>query len=308
MKKFRFKSVLQLMALSTMSLSLMGCSGTLEQEAQTVRVAPVSKQYKLDHKLEGKTYILVAETSTGQEQYRYVVSDSLARAMKEGGRCAPNVEGLAAIPFLGPDNKVEVTKICNATHEVLSFTDFANRLNEKGLGDRLAEMKKFYEENGMFKKADLEFLAQEIGADYIVLPCLLDIRRWSQGRLSVVGVKFLNTQVVSGMLGMEIWDTKAGRKVFSATSDLTIANERIREEPISMEEAFERAWLGIISQLPGQSQSPAAEVRIADDETGSQGTEQRVERQATTNNEEKGSEGETVSVLIGRLVSPVKDI
>ena len=47
----------------------------------------------------------------------------------------------------------------------------------------------------------------------------------------LLGVKFLNTQIVSSMLGLEIWDTKAGRKVFSATSDLTIANERIREKP-----------------------------------------------------------------------------
>jgi hypothetical protein len=290
-----------------MSLFLMGCSEALEQESQTVRVAPVSEQYKLDHKLEGKTYILVAETSTGKEQYRYVVSDSLARAMKEGGWCAPNVEDLGAIPFLGMDSKVEVTKICDATHEVLSFTDFANKLNERGLGDKLAEMKKFYEENGMFKKADLQFLAQEIGADYLVLPCLLDIRRWSQGRLSVVGVKFLNTQIVSGMLGLEIWDTRAGRKVFSATSDLTIANERIREEPISMEEAFERAWLGIISQLPGQS--PVTEMHIADDEAGPQGTEGRVETQATTNNEKQDSEGKTVDYVIGKLVSPaVEDV
>ena len=103
----------------------------------------------------------------------------------------------------------------------------------------------------MFRKSDLEFLAKEIGADYLVLPCLLSINRWSQGRLSVMGVKFLNTQIVSGQLGMEIWDTRTGHKVFSATSDVTLANERIKEEPIAMEEAFESAWLGIMKELPG---------------------------------------------------------
>ena len=104
----------------------------------------------------------------------------------------------------------------------------------------------------MFRKSDLKFLANKIGADYLVLPCLLDIRRWSTGRLSVVGVKFLHTQIVNGMLGMEIWDTRKGHKVFSATSDVTIANESIKEQPIAMEEAFERAWLGILKELPGQ--------------------------------------------------------
>lgn len=302
MTRLRFNPILKLVVLSTVSVSFLGCSGALEQESQSVKISPVSDEYKLDGKLQGATYILLAETSTGQEQYRCAVSDSLARAMKEGGTCSPNVEGASAIPFLGSDHKLEVSRICDAGHEVLSFTDFTNRLNEKGLGFRHAEMKKFYQENGMFKKVDLEFLAQEIGADYLVLPCLLDIRRWSQGRLSVGGVKFLNTQIVSGMLGMEIWDTKAGRKVFSATSDVTIASEKIREEPISMEEAFERAWLGIMSQLPGQP--PAGKMLVADSD--SPGADERAD--TVTKNNKKESEGGAVEFLIGMLVSPVKGL
>ena len=69
----------------------------------------------------------------------------------------------------------------------------------------------------------------------------------------MVGVRFLQTQVVSGMLGLEIWNTRSGQKVFSATSDVTIASEKIKEEPMSMEEAFDTAWYGIIKELPGYS-------------------------------------------------------
>jgi len=301
MTKRKFKPVLKLAMLVTMSVSLLGCSGSLEQEAQTVRVSPVSDEYRLDQKLQGKTYILVAETSTGQEQHRYAVSDSLARAMKEGGRCAPNVEGAGAIPFLGPDNKLEVARICDASHEVLSFTDFSNRLNEKGLCQRYAEMKRFYQENGMFRRSDLEVLAKEIGADYLILPCLLDVRRWSSGRFSLGGVKFLHTQIASGMLGLEIWDTRAGRKVFSATSDVTIADERIRERPISIDEAFERAWLGIMSQLPGQPSEPV--VRIADSDTGPPVTDEHADARTVTNDEEE--EDAAIESPVGMLASPV---
>lgn len=232
------------------ALSLCGCSTTLEQQAQTVRVSPVSEEYKLNKKLKGKTYILLAETSTGQEQHRYSVSDSLARALKEDLHYSTESVTLTLLDF---GQKPEID--CNLPTEgleVLSFTDLTNILNEKDLCQKHAEMRKFYQENGMFRKSDLEFMANEIGADYLILPCLLDIERWSNGRLSVVGIKFLHTQIVSGMLGMEIWDTRKGRKVFSATSDVTIANESIKEAPISMEEAFERAWLGIMRELPGQ--------------------------------------------------------
>ena len=265
MKKHSFKPIFKIVLLSVVSMSVFGCSGTLEQQAQTVRVSPVSEEYRLTERIEGKTYILLAETSTGKEQHRSEVSDSLARALEKGyEKGYENSKSSLNIKFLGFGKKQDSENIPNKRLEVLSFTDLANKLNEKGVCQRHAEMRKFYRENGMFRKSDLEFLAKEIGADYLILPCLLDIRRWSQGRLSVVGVKFLQTQIVSGMLGMEIWDTRSGHKVFSATSDVTLANERIKEEPIAMEEAFESAWLGIMKELPGypalaEEQNPGEE-------------------------------------------------
>jgi hypothetical protein len=291
MKRVTIKQVLTFIVITAVSISLVGCSTGLEQESQTVRVSPVSKEYKLAHKLNGKTYILVAETSTGQEQHRYAVSDSLARALRAGGKCEPNVENGAFIPFIG-DHKLQVTGICDEGHEVLSFTDFSNKLNEKGLCHKYAEMKRFYQENGMFRRSDLDTLANEIGADYLILPCLLEVKRWSTGRFSVGGVKFLNTQIASGMLGLEIWDTRAGRKVFSATSDVTIASEKIRAAPISIEDALERGWLGIMSQLPGQPPAPA--VHIADSEKG------------LPNADDQTGEDGPIESLIGMLVSPIK--
>ena len=249
-----FKPCFQVVLLSVISLSFAGCSGTFEQRAQTVKVSPVSDEYKLVERLQGKTYILLAQTSTGQEQHRTEVSDSLARALKKGYvKDYETSKSELTFSFLGFSNEkdVEHQNIPNRELEVLSFTDLANKLNEKGVCQQHAEMRKFYEENGMFRKSDLEFMAKEIGADYIVLPCLLDVRRWSTGRLSVASVKLLNTHIVSGMLGMEIWDTRKGNKVFSASSDVTLAKERIKEEPIAMEEAFESAWLGIMRELPG---------------------------------------------------------
>jgi len=262
MAKSNSRLILMLAVLTMVSVCFMGCAGTLEQQSQTVRVSPVSDDHKFEGNLSGKTYILLAETSTGQEQHRYAVSDSLAVALKESsGPIAPPVDNgkrLVNLSFLGFNGyDFGPAQLSCDGLEVMSFTDLTNKLNEKDLAFKHAEMKKFYQQNGMFKRSDLEFLADEIDAKYLILPCLLDIRRWSKGRFSVGGVKFLNTHIVSGMLGMEIWDTRAGRKVFSATSDITLASEKIKEEPISMEEAFKRAWHGIMKELPGHDPEPA---------------------------------------------------
>jgi hypothetical protein len=220
--------------------------------------------------------------------------------MKTGGKCEPNVENGISLPFIGPNNKLQVAGICDEGHRVLSFTDFSNKLNEKDLCHHYAEMKRFYQENGLFRKSDLDILANEIEADYLILPCLLDVRRWSTGRVSVGGVKFLHTQIASGMLGLEIWDTRAGRKVFSATSDVTIASEKIREEPVSIEDAFERGWLGIMSQLPGQP--PMPEVHVADSEADSSDVDD------VTNDKVNEKEDDSIESFIGMLVSPAKGL
>jgi len=226
------------------SLSLSGCVGPLKQQARTVRVTPVSEEYELTERLRGKTYVLLAEASTGQEQYRSAVSDSLARVIQEYGNNSGSFlnSGLEH----EPDDK-------NAHHtslEVLSFTDFVNTLNKQGISQRHSETRDFYRKNGMFKKSDLQFLRKMVGADYFVLPCLLNVKRWDNSRFSVLGVKLVNTHVTCAVVSMEIWDARTGYRVFSATSDVTVAGERIREDPIAIEEVFERAWFAIIEQLP----------------------------------------------------------
>jgi len=260
MDRYDFKAVtaeiVLILTVSSLSFGLLGCATPLTQQALTVKVAPVSEKYKLTQRLEGKVYILLAEASTGQEQHRYAVSDSLARAIK---KCSKDSNGLTFSDFSGsaPQRKGRAGKqekekysVCLYNLEVLSFTDLANKLNEKDVSQKYSEMRDFYQKNGMFQKSDIEFLAREIGADYFILPCLLDIKRWGTSRFSVFGLKVINTQVICVVVSMEIWDGKTGLKVFSATSDVTMSSERIRENPISIDEAFESAWLGVIEELP----------------------------------------------------------
>jgi len=288
MKKLSGNSIFKVVLLLAVSVSFPGCSGTLDQHTQSVRISPVSDEYKLRERLQGRTYILLAETSTGQEQHRYSVSDSLARVLRESDDNANKPEhkqGIVPLSFLGFNGKSRIEDIPNEELEVFSFTDLTNKLNEKNLCKRHAEMTKFYQENGMFRKSDLDFLANEIGADYIVLPCLLEVQRWSKGRFSVGGVRFLQTHVVSGILGLEIWNARTGRKVFSATSDVTIASEKVKEAPMSMEEAFDIAWYGIIKELPGYS--PEHPVPVENQQPNQIVPDRHVELPAVVDDEEK---------------------
>ena len=200
-----------------------GCSKNhLHQQTCPVKVTHVFKGQKLININSAKDKICVfsAQTSTGQEQYRNVASSSLANALRENS-----------------DN-----------FEVLSFSDFANEINKAGLSQRYLKTINFYRKTAMFRESDLKEIGKKTGVKYFFVPSLLNIKRWDAGRISVASVKLLVTQKICIVVAMEIW-TADGHNIFGVISDITIADEKIKEEPISIEESFEKVWSLTIKKL-----------------------------------------------------------
>lgn len=203
-------------------LFFFGCSANnLQQKICTVKITHISSERcKLVDAPESKAGVFLAQVSTGQEQYSRTASNSLARVLKNSGN----------------DLKI------------LSFSELANEINKKEIWQEYSTAVSFYKENGMLRKSDLQFIGEKLDLDYFIMPLVLDIKRWDVNRFSAVGVKLLNTHKICIVVTMEIWDSKA-INIFSATSDITIADERIKETPISIEDAFDQAWLAILQQL-----------------------------------------------------------
>lgn len=202
-------------------LFLSGCqTGNLQQQICTVKVTHVLERCKLVDALESKACVFLAQVSIGQEQYSKSASNSLARVLK--------------------DNSNDLN--------VLSFSELVNEISEKEIYEEYSETNSFYKKNGMLRKSDLQIIGEKLDLDYFIVPIVLDIKRWDVNRFSAVGVKLLNTQKICVIVTMEIWN-REGVNLFSATSDITIADERIKEHPISIEDAFDRAWLAIFQQF-----------------------------------------------------------
>lgn len=211
----------RLVLIEAMLLLLMGCQNNyLQQRACTTKINYSIKNGFSADKPESRIYVLPAQVNTGYEQYGKVASGSLAKALDGSGN----------------------------GFKVLSFSDFANRLNETDMHQEYSGMMDFYQKYGLFKKADLENIGCSFGIDYFIIPSVLDIKRWNENRVSAVGVKFINTQKICIMATIEIWSA-SGYNVFSLSCDVTIADERIKENPISIERVFEQAWLAAIQQF-----------------------------------------------------------
>lgn len=211
----------RLVLIQVMLLLSAGCQNNyLQQQACTTKINYSIKNGFSANKPESRIYVLPAQVNTGYEQYDKVASGSLAKVLDGSGN----------------------------GFKVLSFFDFANKLNETDMHQEYSEMMDFYQKYGMFKKTDLEKIGRSIGIDYFIIPSMLDIKRWNENRVSAVGVKFINTQKICIVAAMEIWSAD-GYNVFGLSCDVTIADERIKESPISVEQAFEQAWLAAIKQF-----------------------------------------------------------
>jgi hypothetical protein len=218
---------------------LMNPSKPLDQETARIRISPLSSECAQIN--EKRICVLLAETSTGKEEYKFIISDSLVRSLEEYGK-----SGFLIINFLFGQNS---NGSAGSFPAVMSFSDFGNKVNDKNLYFKYAEMKKLYKENGIFPKEALCFIGGEIGVDYFCLPRLLEIDRREKGRLSIFGLKVMETKFICLVAEVEIWDAKTGYKVFSATVDVTVSSEDIREGSISLERAFDKAWSKVIKEL-----------------------------------------------------------
>lgn len=226
-----------------------GCAGgrSFEQEIIKTKVAPISEKYILKENLKGVAYVLLSETSTGKEEYRSIASDYLADVMLMK-KHEKNQKDNASLFLNQKTNSYKTADFSSL--EIFSFSDFSNKVNETGKSGDYATMSEFYRRNGMFRKSDLESLGKILDADYFIQPSLLEFSRGSNSRLGVLGLKLINTHTISIIGKMEIWDVKSGYKIFSGISDATFAGERITENPIAVEIAFQKAWEGIIKELP----------------------------------------------------------
>lgn len=226
-------------------LSSEGCGPILIQDYRTVTLAPIFPVYQLNKELEGKAYVLMAESGIGSESYRKAVSDSLAIIFQ----------------------KKYPSKL-----EVYSYTDFSNILSSREWVEEIGgldgqkqkithngialyrEMQQQHQDNATFNPNHLVELNKLIGADYIIQPSLISFNRQDKERFDLnlfLDIKFLRTKATEVKASFEIWDTITGFKIFDAGMEQVISQEAVKEQSPSLEESLEKGFEGIIEEMPG---------------------------------------------------------
>jgi len=200
-------------------ISIAGCAGPLKQFTYQASELSRSADFTRQNLLSTKMGILSA---TGVENYRLIIGDSLAKALKE---LDPKVA------LVDPNQAV-------------------NLINRADLAQDYTLMLREYETSGILRKGILKRVSQALGVRYLILPNLLEYRRDTSTRISVLGVRFVQTRSSTLRVLAQIWDAETGGIVWEGSAEVTLAGEDIREKPIPFEEVALLAWKELIKKLP----------------------------------------------------------
>ena len=155
---------------------------------------------------------------------------------------APMVRGLA-----------KLLREVLSTESVLHPSELASRINAAGLAPEYGDMLIAYATTGILERTTLVKLEQAVRVRYFGMPVLVSFREGQASRLSVLGVRIGKTASATARFDLQIWDGRTGRVIWEGSSDVTLAQEVVREEPIPLEEIIHAAWESLIREMPTNS-------------------------------------------------------
>jgi hypothetical protein len=159
---------------------------------------------------------------TGQEQDRQGVAFLFARVLREQ---RPNIP-------------------------VTPLAETLGAVNGAGMDREYKEMFEFYGDTGMLPSDTLRKIGELTGQRYVAMVQLAAFEKRNRGRMSIVGIRFIDTKIANLRLFYQLWDTRDGSIAWEANQELTMAYESIRETFVTFDQMVELVALDLVDRLP----------------------------------------------------------
>ena len=213
-QRLRFVQVIWLLGITL----VLGCG--LPQVHSSAQHRSISLE---PHDLE--TYgiaFITPSTVTGQEEEKQAVALTFAQVLKEqrpAVRCVTLPETLGAV-------------------------------NQAGLAEEYKRMFEDYRDTGIFERSILQKVGEVTATRYVAQLKLAGFSQGSRSRLSLLGLRVLETKYADIRLFFQIWNTKDGTIAWEGVEELKYATEAITEKTITLRTVLEEVAENLIGRLP----------------------------------------------------------
>ncbi len=130
-------------------------------------------------------------------------------------------------------------------------------INRAGLDDQYTHMFEDYSKTGLFRLASLREIASATGVRYLGQLKLSGFSQGSDGRLSVFGLRLVNTKQARVRLFFQIWDSADGSIVWEGVDELQHCLDSPTESTITLKMVIELASKHLIDKLPKRENGEA---------------------------------------------------
>jgi hypothetical protein len=133
---------------------------------------------------------------------------------------------------------------------VVPLADTLGEINRAGLAEGYRQMFDDYRFTGIFKRETLKAIGVAAQARYLAQLNLANFRQDASGRLSVLGLRLVQTKASNIRLFLTVWDSSDGSIAWEGMQELNYSYETFREKPITFKDVVEEASKHLIRELP----------------------------------------------------------
>jgi hypothetical protein len=165
---------------------------------------------------------ITPSTVTGQEEDKQTLAFAFADVMQEQ---RPDIR-VITLP-----ETISAINIADATEEYkLMYVD--------------------YRDTGVFKRDLLKKVGDITGTRYLAQLKLSDFSQNSKGRLSIFGLRLIQTKEANIRMFFQIWDSSNGTIAWEGTEEMSYSWDTGSEKPVTFRTIVEKTAQNLISRLP----------------------------------------------------------
>ena len=134
---------------------------------------------------------------------------------------------------------------------IRGLADVLNGINQADLDQQYKEMYRDYLQTGILDANVLKDVQQVTGVRYLAQLSLAGFSQDDQRRLSILGLRLVDTKKGNLRIFLQIWDANRGAVVWEGSVELSYAYDTGRETPVSFSDLCDRAATRLFLSLPG---------------------------------------------------------
>jgi len=109
-----------------------------------------------------------------------------------------------------------------------------------------------YDTTHILAREPLRQVGAAVGVRYLALPILVTWHEAQSPRLTALGLQAVKTVSATARFELQLWDTRSGRVVWEGFSELTLAEDLIRERPVPFAALIQATWETLLQHLPAE--------------------------------------------------------